>query len=143
MTEKKLPFTKAQIEAVAKRQPTPFHVYDEAAMSANARAMRDTFAKAGVPGFRNFFAVKALPNPFVLKLLAAQGMGADCSSLPELMLAEEAGLSGEDIMFTSNDTPAEEFRYAKKLGAIVNLDDISHIEALEKACGLPDLVCCR
>jgi diaminopimelate decarboxylase len=143
MTEKKLPFDKATIEAVIKKHPTPFHVYDEAGMVANARAMRSAFSAAGVPGFRNYFAVKALPNPFILKLLAAEGMGADCSSLPELQLAKEAGLSGESIMFTSNDTPAEEFRFAKRLGAVINLDDISHIDALEEACGLPELVCCR
>jgi len=141
MTEKKLPFDRAAIEAAAKKHPTPFHVYDEAAIVANARAMHSAFS--GVAGFKNFFAVKALPNPFILKLLAAQGMGADCSSLPELKLAEEAGLSGESVMFTSNDTPAEEFRYAKKLGAVINLDDVSHIDFLEKAAGLPELMCCR
>ena len=141
MTDKKLPFDKARIEAIAKSHPTPFHIYDEAAILANARSMYASFSQ--LPGFKNFFAVKALPNPFILKLLAAQGMGADCSSLPELMLAESIGLSGEEIMFSSNDTPAEEYRYAKKLGAIINLDDISHIEYLEKACGLPELLSCR
>ena len=141
MTEKRLPFDKAKIEAIARSHATPFHIYDEAAILANARSMSSSFSR--VPGFRNFFAVKALPNPFVLKLLAAQGMGADCSSLPELKLAEAVGLSGESIMFSSNDTPAEEYRYARKLGAIVNLDDITHIEFLEEACGLPELVSCR
>ena len=141
MTEKKLPFDKAALEAIVKAHPTPFHIYDEAAILANARSMYSSFSK--VPGFRNFFAVKALPNPFVVKMLAAQGMGADCSSLPELLLAEAAGLRGESIMFSSNDTPAEEYRYAKKLGAIVNLDDITHIEFLERSCGLPELVSCR
>jgi diaminopimelate decarboxylase len=141
MTEKKLPFDKARIEEIAKAHPSPFHIYDEAAILANARSMRASFS--GVPGFRNFFAVKALPNPFILKLLAAQGMGADCSSLPELMLAEAAGLKAESIMFSSNDTPAEEYRYAKRLGAIINLDDITHIGYLEECCGLPSLVSCR
>jgi diaminopimelate decarboxylase len=141
MTEKKLPFDKAKIEAIARAHPTPFHIYDEAAILANARSMHASLSN--VRGFRNFFAVKALPNPFVLKILAAQGMGADCSSLPELMLAEAAGLRGESIMFSSNDTPAEEYRYAKKLGAIVNLDDITHIEFLERNGGLPELVSCR
>jgi diaminopimelate decarboxylase len=93
MTEKKLPFDKAKFEAIAKKHPTPFHIYDEAAILANARSMYASFSQ--VPGFKNFFAVKALPNPFILKLLAAQGMGADCSSLPELRLAESVGLSGE------------------------------------------------
>jgi diaminopimelate decarboxylase len=141
MTEKRLPFDRARIEGIAKSHPTPFHIYDEAAIVASARSMYAAFS--GLPGFKNFFAVKALPNPFVLKLLAAQGMGADCSSLPELMLAERAGLSGEEIMFTSNDTPAQEYRYASKLGAIVNLDDITHIDFLERSCGLPSLVSCR
>jgi diaminopimelate decarboxylase len=141
MTEKKLPFDAAALERIAKEHKTPFHIYDEAAILANLRSMYDSFS--AVPGFRNFFAVKALPNPFILKLLAAQGMGADCSSLPELLLAERAGLSGESIMFSSNDTPAEEYAYAKKLGAIINLDDVTHIEFLEKACGLPSLVSCR
>jgi len=143
MTEKKLPFDRATIEAVAKVHPTPFHVYDEAAMVANARAIVAAFAGAGVAGFRNYFAVKALPNPFILKILAAEGFGADCSSLPELMLAREAGLSGESVMFTSNDTPAEEYRFAKELGAVINLDDISHIDFLDEVAGLPDLVSCR
>lgn len=137
-----LPLSREQLEAVAARFPTPFHLYDEAAIVENARHLRRAFAWN--PGFREYFAVKATPNPFLLKLLAREGLGCDCSSLAELVLAERAGITGESIMFTSNDTPAEEFRKAVALGAIVNLDDISHIDFLERACGsLPELVCCR
>jgi diaminopimelate decarboxylase len=96
-----------------------------------------------VNGFKEYFAVKALPNPFILKILKEEGFGADCSSLPELLLAESVGITGEDIMFTSNDTPAKEYRKAKELGAVINLDDISHIEFLEEQVGLPELVCFR
>ena len=96
-----------------------------------------------LPGFRNYFAVKALPNPFILKILKDEGFGADCSSLPELILAEKAGMTGESIMMTSNDTPAEEFVKAKELGAYINLDDISHIDYLEKHAGLPEIICFR
>jgi len=134
MTDKTLPFTKAQLEAVAAQVPTPFHLYDEPAMRANAREFTQAFSC--VPGgFRNYFAVKALPNPYVLDILKAEGMGADCSSLGELLLCEAAGIRGEAIVFTSNDTPAEELQKAAELGAVINLDDISHIDYLEKALG--------
>lgn len=141
MPAKTVPFTRKQIEQIEQRFPTPFHLYDEAAMRANARRLNAAFAWN--PGFREYFAVKACPNPYIMKLLAAEGFGADCSSLPELLLAERLGITGERIMFTSNDTPAAEFEKAVRLGAIVNLDDISHIQALEAAAGLPELVCCR
>ena len=141
MVSKKLPFTKKQIEEIVKIYPTPFHIYDEKAIRANAEDMKHSFSV--VTGFKEFFAVKALPNPYILKILKEHGFGADCSSLPELLLAEKAGITGENIMFSSNDTPAEEFAKAKELGAIINLDDISHIEVLEKAAGLPDIVCFR
>ena len=138
---KTLPFTKDQISAIARQYPTPFHIYDEKAIRANARLLKATFA--GLPGFKEFFAVKALPNPFILKILKEEGFGADCSSLPELLLAEKVGILGENIMFSSNDTPADEYQKAKELGAIINLDDISHIEFLEQHAGLPELVCFR
>ena len=141
MSEKTLPFNKAKLEEIIKTHPTPFHIYDEKAILENARALKAAFSWN--KGFHEYFAVKAAPNPFLMKILKAEGFGADCSSLPELMLAEEIGVVGEDIMFTSNDTPADEMIKAKKLGAIINLDDISHIEFLEKTAGLPELVCLR
>ncbi|MFA5265484.1 MAG: diaminopimelate decarboxylase [Opitutaceae bacterium] len=144
MTDKTLPFTKDQLEAIAAQVPTPFHIYDEAAMRRNARAFYRAFS--WVPGgFKNFFAVKALPNPHILSLLREEGMGGDCSSLPELLLCEAAGIKGESIIFTSNDTPADEFRKASELGALINLDDISHIDFLEKTLGgrLPEILCFR
>ncbi|NPE27253.1 diaminopimelate decarboxylase [Methanococcoides sp. SA1] len=141
MVSKTLPFTKEQILEIKKQFPTPFHIYDEKAIRTNARKLKDAFSI--VEGFQEFFAVKALPNPYILKILKSEGFGADCSSLPELLLAEKTGIVGENIMFSSNDTPAEEFVKAKELGAIINLDDISHIEFLEKEAGLPELVCFR
>jgi len=138
-----VPFTKAQVEALEKKHPTPFHVYDEEAIRATARRLYKAFSWVGGKGFKNFFAVKALPNPYIMQVLKEEGMGADCSSLPELMLSEAVGLAGEEIMFTSNDTPKEEFVKAEELGAIINLDDITHIEALEKSAGIPELVCFR
>ena len=141
MVSKQLPFTKTKIEEIIKTYPTPFHIYDEKAIRDNAEDMKRAFST--VTGFKEFFAVKALPNPYILKILAEHGFGADCSSLPELLLAEKAGIVGENIMFSSNDTPSEEFVKAKELGAIINLDDISHIDVLEKTAGLPDIVCFR
>ncbi|MGE5619019.1 MAG: diaminopimelate decarboxylase, partial [Sphingomonadaceae bacterium] len=141
MAPKTLPFTMAQIEEVLRTHPTPFHIYDEAGIRANARRLKRAFED--IHGFKEFFAVKALPNPFILKILKEEGFGADCSSLPELLLSEQAGIVGEDIMFTSNDTPAEEFVKARELGAIVNLDDISHIPFLERVAGIPELICFR
>ena len=141
MASKTLPFTKAQIERIVANHPTPFHIYDEAAILANARRLKRAFQ--GIHGFKEFFAVKALPNPFIVKILKEEGFGADCSSLPELMLAESVGIVGENIMFSSNDTPAEEFAKAKELGAIINLDDLSHISFLERHVGIPELICFR
>ncbi len=135
MVEKKLPFTKRQIEKIMATYPTPFHIYDEKAIRQSARSLKQAFAWVG--GFTNYFALKALPNPYILQILKQEGLGVDCSSLPELLLAEKVGLTGEDIMFTSNDTPAKEYRKAKELGAIINVDDISHIDFLEKLVGLP------
>jgi diaminopimelate decarboxylase len=141
MVSKDLPFTKEDILEIMKKYPTPFHIYDEKAIVENASKMKAAFRE--VPGFKEFFAVKALPNPFILRILKEKGFGADCSSLPELILAEKAGMTGDDIMFSSNDTPSEEFVKAKKLGAYINLDDISHIDYLEKHAGLPEVVCFR
>jgi len=141
LSSKKLPFTKEQLERIAGRYPTPFHIYDEKAIRENARALNRAFAWN--KGFREYFAVKAAPNPFLMKILQAEGFGADCSSLPELLLAERLGMEGSDIMFTSNDTPCEEFRKARQLGAIINLDDLGHIPFLEKHAGLPPLLCFR
>jgi len=141
MTSKTLPFSKAEIESIIGTTPTPFHIYDEKAIIANARKLKAAFAWND--GFREYFAVKATPNPYIMKLLAAEGFGADCSSGPELTLAERVGVVGEDIMFTSNDTPEHEYAQARALGAIMNLDDISHIDYVEKCVGLPELICYR
>ena len=136
-----IPFTKEELEKIVEEYPTPFHIYDEKAIRENARKMKDAFS--WMPGFKNYYAVKACPNPAILKILKEEGFGADCSSLPELILAEKAGITGENIMFTSNDTPAEEFREAKRLNAIINLDDTLHIDTLEKSTTLPELICFR
>jgi len=142
MNKKTLPFTRDDLDRISKDHPTPFHIYDKTAMLENARSIIDAFS--WVPGgFKNYFAVKALPNPYILKLLKGLGMGADCSSLPELILAQKAGLTGEEIMFTSNDTPIEEYKKALEMGAIINLDDITHLEYLHKGAGLPELICFR
>ena len=141
MVSKDLPFTKEDILKIMEKYPTPFHIYDEKAIRENARRMKAAFKD--VPGFKEFFAVKALPNPFILKVLKEEGFGADCSSLPELILAEKAGMTGDYIMFSSNDTPADEFIKAKEMGGYINLDDISHIPYLEKYAGLPEIVCFR
>jgi diaminopimelate decarboxylase len=141
MVSKELPFTQEKIAEIVAENPTPFHLYDKKGILDNARDMRRSFSR--VHGFKEFFAVKALPNPYIMKILKNEGFGADCSSMAELLLAEKAGIVGDDIMFSSNDTPADEFIKARELGAIINLDDISHIEFLEKTAGLPELVCCR
>jgi diaminopimelate decarboxylase len=142
MAEKRFPLSKDMVESIIKDHPTPFHLYDEKAIRENARKFYRAFE--WVPGgFKNFFAVKALPNPYILSLLKEEGMGTDCSSLPELVLAERIGFSGEEIMFTSNDTPAVEYKKAKDLDAIINLDDITHIPFLEEHAGLPELICLR
>jgi diaminopimelate decarboxylase len=141
MTTKTLPFSEELIASIARRYPTPFYLYDEHGIRAGARALRGAFSWA--PGFKEYFAVKATPNPYILRILHAEGFGADCSSYPELLLAERVGLLGEEIMFTSNDTPAHEFRKACQLSAIVNLDDITHLDFLERHAGIPELICFR
>jgi diaminopimelate decarboxylase len=141
MSKKTLPLTADQLEQIIQTHPTPFHLYDERAIRENAHKFLETFSWN--PGFKEYFAVKALPNPFILKILHAEGLGTDCSSLPELLLSEKCGIVGEEIMFSSNDTPREEFIKARELGAIINLDDIGHIPFLEKACGLPETLSFR
>lgn len=140
-TTKTFPLTSEQLEAVVATFPTPFYLYDEAALRANARRVNAAFSV--FPEFTEHFAVKALPNPFVLKVLASEGFGADCASLPELILAQKAGITGEAVMFTSNETPAREYAFARDIGAVINLDDITHIDFLEKACGIPEVISCR
>jgi diaminopimelate decarboxylase len=141
VAEKTLPFTKEQIESIIEEYGSPFHIYDEAAIRKNARQLIEAFSWA--PEFKEYFAVKATPNPYILKILREEGFGADCSSMAELVLAEKAGIVGEEIMFSSNDTPAYEYKKAKELGAIINLDDISHIDYLEKYVGIPNLISFR
>ena len=127
---KKVPFiSKEKAQEINKDFPTPFYIYDEKGIRENAQAVKEAFAWN--PGFREYFAVKATPNPYLIEILREYGCGCDCSSKTELMLSEAMGITGEDIMFSSNDTPAEEFAYANKLGAIINLDDITHIDFVE------------
>jgi diaminopimelate decarboxylase len=141
MAEKRLPFTREQIEKIVTTHPTPFHIYDEKGIRENARRLKKAFSWA--EGFREYFAVKACPNPHILAIMKEEGFGADCSSMAELVMAERVGITGEMIMFTSNDTPSAEYIKAKQLGAIINLDDIAHIPFLEKHAGLPSLISLR
>ena len=135
MTEKIFPVSQARLEEIIREYPTPFHIYDEKAIRANLRRLKAAFSWA--PSFTEHFAVKAAPNPYLINIVKEEGGGTDCSSLAELRLSEMAGVTGEKIMLTSNDTPADEFQKAIELGAIINLDDISHIEYLEKNAGFP------
>ncbi|MDR3020817.1 MAG: diaminopimelate decarboxylase [Treponema sp.] len=146
MNQKYFPLNREELEMLAKKYPTPFYLYDEKAILENVRKINTAFSV--FPGYKNHFAVKALPNPYILKILAAEGMGADCSSYPELVLSEMAGIKGEDIMLTSNETPASEYIAAREMGAVINLDDFSHIEYLEKTLastgsGMPELISMR
>lgn len=141
MTEKTIPFSAEKLAEIMAEYPTPFHIYDEKAIVANVRRLIRAFSWA--PSFQEYFAVKAAPTPALLELLAKEGVGADCSSLPELILADLAGIKGESIMFTSNDTPAHEFVKARSLGAVINLDDITHIDFLEKHAGIPEMISFR
>lgn len=139
----KKPFvTKEKLEAIAAQYPTPFHLYDERGIRENVRRLKSAFAWN--PGFREYFAVKATPTPAILKLLREEGCGMDCSSLTELMMSERCGITGEHIMFSSNDTPAEEFVLAHRLGAVINLDDFTHIDFLKDTIGhIPETISCR
>lgn len=134
--------TKEQLEEIVKEYPTPFHLYDEKGIRENVKALKEAFSWN--KGYKEYFAVKATPNPYLINILQEYGCGCDCSSKTELMLAKAIGAAGDDIMFSSNDTPMEEFQYAQELNAIINLDDITHIEFLEKAIGtLPKKISCR
>ena len=138
----KRPFvTKEKLEEIAAKYPTPFHLYDEKGIRENARRMNKAFSWN--KGFREYFAVKATPNPVLMKILKEEGCGVDCSSYTELMLSDACGFHGADIMFSSNDTPPEDFRLAKKLGAIINLDDLTHVAFLNEVAGIPETICCR
>jgi len=138
---KTLPFNKARLEAITAQYPTPFHIYDAAGITKTVRDLYDAFSWN--PGFKEYFAVKALPNLRILQLLRSLGCGADCASSPELMLSEAAGITGDSIMFSSNDTPFSEFEHAAALDAIINLDDITHIAMLDHLPVFPKTVCCR
>ena len=139
----KTPFvTKEQLETIAAQYPTPFHIYDEKGIRENARRLKAAFAWN--PGYREYFAVKATPTPAILNILKEEGCGCDCSSLTELMMAEKCGVTGEGIMFSSNNTPAEEFQLADRLGAIINLDDLTLVDFLKESIGhIPEKICCR
>ncbi len=142
MTAKTHPFSKARLEELTGKYSTPFHVYDEKAIRENARALNAAFS--WVPGgYENFFAVKALPNPRIMQIVHEEGMGFDCSSLSELLLAERMGVTGEAVMFTSNDTPLADYKKALEIGAILNLDDVTHIDFLRQRARIPELICFR
>ena len=142
MNEKRPFVTLQQLEEITAEFPTPFHLYDEKGIRENARRLKDAFAWNA--GFREFFAVKATPNPSIMKILSEEGCGMDCSSLTELILCERLGITGENIMFSSNDTPEADFQLCDKLGGTINLDDITHINFLEKAIGyIPERISCR
>lgn len=138
----KKPFiTKEQAENIVKQFPTPFHIYDEKGIRENARKLKQAFAWN--KGFKEYFAVKATPNPSILRILHEEGCGTDCSSYTELLMSRKCGFDGSEIMFSSNDTPAKEFQLARELGATINLDDITHIDFLKDVCGIPEKICCR
>ena len=141
MNSKKPFITLDQAKEIVKTYPTPFHIYDEAGIRRTARALKDAFAWN--PGFKEYFAVKATPNPEILRILREEGCGVDCSSETELMLSQAVGFAGHEIMFSSNETPAREFARASSQGAIINLDDYTLIETMEEACGVPETVSCR
>lgn len=134
--------TKEQLDEIVKTYPTPFHLYDEKGLRNNIKALKEAFSWN--KGYKEYFAVKATPNPFLINILKEYGCGCDCSSYTELMLSEAIGVTGHDIMFSSNETPAQEYAYAEKLGAIINLDDITHIDFLEETLGyIPETISCR
>jgi diaminopimelate decarboxylase len=141
MNEKKLPFDLKTIRDIARDYPTPFHIYDEKAIRENARAFAAAFDWAPT-GFRNYYAVKACPNPYILKMLAEEGMGADCSSMAELILSDAVGINGDNTFFSSNNTPLQEYLKAKEIGAVINLDDLTHLKYLEQI-GLPETLSFR
>lgn len=136
-----LPFTQAKVEEILAKYPSPVYIYDEKGIRENARSLNEAFAWNA--DFKEYFAVKATPNPAILNSLKQEGLGMDCSSLAELLLCQKIGVTGDDIMFTSNNTLAKDYKVAVDMGAIINLDDITHIEYLDKEIGLPELVCFR
>ena len=139
---KKIPFvTLDEVKEIVKTYPTPFHIYDEKGIRENARNLKKAFSWN--KGFKEYFAVKATPNPYILNILKEEGCGTDCSSFTELMMSEACGIKGEEIMFSSNVTPAEEYVKARELGAIINLDDITHIDFLKECAGIPEKISCR
>ena len=138
---KKTFVTKEQLAEIVKKYPTPFYLYDEKGIRENAEKVKSAFAWNR--GYREYFAVKATPNPYLLEIMKGEGFGTDCSSLTELMLSDAVGFRANDIMFSSNETPDEDFLLARKLGAIINLDDFTHIEILNRLCGIPETICCR
>ncbi|WP_195983531.1 diaminopimelate decarboxylase [Clostridium sp. D33t1_170424_F3] len=138
---KKTFVTKEQLQQIVEQYPTPFHLYDEKGIRSCARNLQKAFSWN--PGFKEYFAVKATPNPFILNILKEEGCGVDCSSLTELMMAKACGFAGDDIMFSSNVTPAEDFQYASELRAIINLDDFTHIDFLNNLVGIPETISCR
>ena len=139
---RKIPFvTLEKAREIAQSIPTPFHLYDEAGIRQRARELKAAFSWN--PGFKEYFAVKATPNPYILKVLHEEGCGCDCASYAELLLAEAAGVTGKDVMFSSNVTPAQDMKKAYDMGAYINLDDATHVEFLEKVAGVPEAVCCR
>ncbi len=139
---KKIPLTQSQLKAIMAQYGSTFHIYDEKAIRENARFLYKAFNWVQ-PQFKNYFAVKALPNPAILKILKEEGMGMDCSSLPELILSEKAGIKDTEVILTSNNTPLEEFTHAKEKNSIINLDDLTHLYFVEKYLGLPELLCFR
>ncbi len=141
MNEKKLPFTAEQLEEIIAQYPTPFHIYDAKGIVDNVRKFIKAFDWA--PHFKEYFAVKATPNPYIMRLLQKEGVGADCSSMAELVLCEKVGITGDEIIFSSNDTPYEEYAKAMELGAVINLDDITHVAYLEAHGPLPKRLCFR
>lgn len=139
---RKVPFlTLEKAQEIAAKVPTPFHIYDEAGIRSTARALSQAFAWN--PGFREYFAVKATPNPYILQILHEEGCGCDCATYSELLLSEAAGITGREVMFSSNVTPEQDLRKAWQMGAYINLDDVTHVDFLERVCGVPDTVCCR
>lgn len=138
---KKTFVTKDQLKAIVQKYPTPFHLYDEKGIRENAEKVRQAFSWN--KGYREYFAVKATPNPYLLQIMKEEGCGVDCSSLTELMLSDASGYREHEIMFSSNETPDADFLLARKLGAIINLDDFTHIDILDKLCGIPETICCR
>ena len=139
---KKVPYiTKEKAEQIAKKFPTPFYLYDEAGIRRTARLVNRAFSWN--KGFKEYFAVKATPNPYILQILKQEGCGADCSSLTELEMSHAVGLTGTDVMFSSNETPVEDMQLAKKMGVIINLDDLTHVDFLEEVAGIPETICCR